>query len=428
MTTTEAPTRATELRQMKKQTEGALVDFEDDPLRNALIQAAGVELASVAKSSGQEIVQQHQTIRQSSADFENILERMELVQTNVQQIEANVDRIAENTQERSTELEYVNGKTADLETDFTAINGLLKTVNDIADQTNLLALNATIEAARAGEAGKGFAVVANEVKELSRTTKDANQKIRDTMGKIGDAIANLSKSVEQSAKKMQESISTAAATQESASMMAKETSQLGEQLQASRVNFSHLEGSSANLENESREIGTIGKTFTYLLEMMSMQGVSFDSIDPLARLLPAVESSTFRAPERFTQHEQEYVLQDSDILLSATDTRGVITFANNTFYKVAEYEPGELTGAPHNIIRHPDMPRTAFADLWAVIKDGKLWQGYVANRSKLGKIYWVKATVFPCYENNQIVGYLSIRTKPDRTAIQQATEAYRMVP
>ncbi|NOY40829.1 MAG: PAS domain-containing protein [Planctomycetes bacterium] len=428
MTTTEAPTQATELRQMKEQADGTLVDFEDGPLRNALIQAAGVGLASVAKSSGQEILHQHQTIRQSNSDFEHILERMELVQTNVQQIEANVDRIAENTQERSTELEYVNGKTADLETDFTAINGLLKTVNDIADQTNLLALNATIEAARAGEAGKGFAVVANEVKELSRTTKDANQKIRDTMGKIGDAIANLSKSVEQSAQKMQESISTAAATQESASMMAKETGQLGEQLQASRVNFRQLESSSANLENESREIGTIGKTFTYLLEMMSMQGVSFDSIDPLTRLLPVVESSTFRAPERFTQHEQEYVLQDDDILLSATDTRGVITFANNCFYKVAEYEPGELTGAPHNIIRHPDMPRTAFADLWAVIKDGKLWQGYVANRSKTGKIYWVKATVFPCYENNQIVGYLSIRTKPDRAAILQATEAYRMVP
>jgi hypothetical protein len=80
------------------------------------------------------------------------------------------------------------------------------------------------------------------------------------------------------------------------------------------------------------------------------------------------------------------------------------------------------------VIRHPDMPRSAFADLWAVIKSGKLWQGYVANRSKTGRIYWVKANVFPCYERGQIVGYISIRTKPDPTAVRKAIEAYRLVP
>jgi len=428
MMTTETPRLATELRKTKKQAAGVLVDFDEEALRNTLFQAAGDKLSQVANSSAQTIDQQHQAIRQSSKDFEGILERMEVVQANVQKIESNVDKIAESTHHRSTELELVNAKTADLESDFTAINGLLKTVNDIADQTNLLALNATIEAARAGEAGKGFAVVASEVKELSKTTKEANQKIRNTMEKIGSAITTLSQSVRQSVQKMQESVDTVTVTRKSASTIAAETARFSEQLQVSRSNFSQLANSSTEVENEAQEVSTLGKTFSYLLKMMAMQGGSHDTIDPLERLLPVVEPSTFRAPERFTRNEQEYVLQEDDILISATDTLGKITFANNCFYEIAEYELGTLVGEPHNVIRHPDMPKTAFADLWAVLKAGKLWQGYVANRSQHGKIYWVKASVFPCFENGEIVGYISIRTKPDRAAIEQAKEAYRMVP
>ncbi|MEM6331607.1 MAG: PAS domain-containing protein, partial [Planctomycetota bacterium] len=150
--------------------------------------------------------------------------------------------------------------------------------------------------------------------------------------------------------------------------------------------------------------------------------------DPLARLAPVVEASTFRAPDRFTAREPEYVLTAGDVLISATDTKGRITFANNAFHRVAEYEPGSLVGGPHSIIRHPDMPRTAFADMWAVIQGGALWQGYVANRSRTGRLYWVKATVFPCFEGGQITGYLSIRTKPEAGSIDRAAAAYRLAP
>lgn len=94
---------------------------------------------------------------------------------------------------------------------------------------------------------------------------------------------------------------------------------------------------------------------------------------------------------------------------------------------VAEYQPGELVGKPHNVIRHPDMPKTAFADLWAVIKTGKLWQGYVANHSRTGRRYWVKANVFACFENGKTVGYISIRTKPEPVLVKKAIEAYRLV-
>ncbi len=415
------------LQQAEEKSRGTLIDFEEEALRNVLIRAAGEKLSQVAQSSSETMDGQTQAIRQSMTDFDSILSRMDVVQTNIQQIDTNVEKVVHEASGSSEELARVSDRMKVLEQHFTAIEGLVKTVNEIADQTHLLSLNATIEAARAGEAGRGFAVVANEVKELATTTKSANQEIRETLDTISEAITTLSVSVEQSVVKMQQSVAAVEVTRESASTIGTETARFGEQLQRSLANFQKLDESSNVVENEVQEIDTIGKTFSYLLEIMVMQGVFTEPVNPLARLTPVVEASDFRAPERFTQPESEYILKADDILISATDTKGKITFANNCFYDIAEYEPGSLVGAPHNTIRHPDMPKTAFADLWAVIKAGKLWQGYVANRSKNGQLYWVKATVFPCYENNEIVGYMSIRTKPEADMVAKAKEAYRWV-
>ena len=425
---TKNPSDATALKQAKEKSDGTLVDFEEEALRNTLIHDAGEKLSQVAKSSSETMGGQIQAIRQSMSDFDSILSRMDLVQTNIQQIDANVETVVQEASGSSEELACVSDRMKVLEQHFMAIEGLVKTVNEIADQTHLLSLNATIEAARAGEAGRGFAVVANEVKDLATTTKTANHEIRETLDSISEAISTLSVSVEKSVEKMKQSVAAVEITRESASTIGSETARFGEQLQQSLTNFQKLDESSTVVENEVQEIDTIGKTFSYLLEMMTMQGVFTQPVNPLARLTPVVEASDFRAPERFTQPESEYVLKADDILISATDSKGKITFANNCFYEIAEYEPGTLVGAPHNIIRHPDMPKTAFADLWAVIKAGKLWQGYVANRSKNGQLYWVKATVFPCYEKGEIVGYISIRTKPEPEMVAKAAGAYRLVP
>ncbi len=143
---------------------------------------------------------QIRAIRQSTTDFGLILSRMDLVQTNIQQIDTHVETAVQEASGSSDELARVSERMKVLEEHFTAIEGLVKTVNEIADQTHLLSLNATIEAARAGEAGRGFAVVANEVKELVTTTKTANQEIRETLDSIAEAISMLSVSVEQSVK------------------------------------------------------------------------------------------------------------------------------------------------------------------------------------------------------------------------------------
>ncbi|MCA9051653.1 MAG: PAS domain-containing protein, partial [Planctomycetaceae bacterium] len=397
--------------------EDALAELPQDVLRHELIEAAGEKLSLVADSSTASIGSQLTAIHRSVEDFHSILEGMSRVKQNVQDIDRNVGRVLEGSRASADELLQVRERMSALEGHVAAISGLVKTVNRIADQTHLLALNATIEAARAGEAGRGFSVVASEVKELATTTKNANKEISETLERISDSVTSLSAGVSSSVDMMHQSMSAVNVTRDNTAAIDAETLKFGEQLQQALSTFEEMDGSSAVVENEVCEINVLGRTFRYLLELMAMQ-VSKSQFDPLERLMPAVTKSHFAAPERFTCDEPEYTLQADDILISATDTKGRITFANNVFYRIAEYEPGELAGRPHNIIRHPDMPKTAFADLWAQIQSGNVWQGYVANRSKHGCCYWVKATVFPCFDDGKITGYISIRTKPSSGAIQ----------
>ncbi|WP_442483979.1 methyl-accepting chemotaxis protein [Aeoliella sp. SH292] len=428
MAALDTPSLATELRAIKAQATETLVDFDEEALRSVLVRAAGRKLSAVAKSSSQAVGDQIEAIRHAVTDFDDILDRMRTVQQCVAEIDSSIGTVVREATGSSQELDVVRQRMEVLEMHFQAIDGLVRSVNEIADQTHLLALNATIEAARAGDAGKGFAVVASEVKELANTTKATNQEVQQTLDSIAEAVATLSNSVEQSVAKMAQSVAAVEVARQSASTIGTQTGQFGMRLQTSLDQFRRLDGASVVVENEVQEIDAIGRTFYYLIELMMAHSAGREAINPLARLAPLVEGSTFRASHRFTKPEREYVLAADDILISATDTKGKITFANNKFYDVAEYDYGTLVGRPHNIIRHPDMPKAAFADLWAVIEAGKLWQGYVLNRSRTGQRYWVKANVFPCFEGGRIVGYISIRTKPEPEMVRKAMEAYRLVP
>ena len=121
----------------------------------------------------------------------------------------------------------------------------------------------------------------------------------------------------------------------------------------------------------------------------------------------------------------EKVLQDSDVIVSKTDTKGLITYVNKTFCDISGFTEEELLGAPHNLVRHPDMPPAAFEDLWNTLKAGKSWKGLVKNRCKNGDHYWVEANANPIYENGRIVGYMSLRTKPAREAVEFCENLYR---
>ncbi|RMH50309.1 MAG: PAS domain-containing protein [Zetaproteobacteria bacterium] len=112
-------------------------------------------------------------------------------------------------------------------------------------------------------------------------------------------------------------------------------------------------------------------------------------------------------------------------IVSKTDTKGIITYCNRTFIEVSGYEEEELLGRPHNIVRHPDMPAAAFADLWSTIQSGQEWNGIVKNRCKNGDYYWVDAQVTPSLgPGGEIVGYMSVRRKPTPAQVADAERLY----
>ncbi len=122
--------------------------------------------------------------------------------------------------------------------------------------------------------------------------------------------------------------------------------------------------------------------------------------------------------------ETEVPYPDGRLIVSRTDTEGIITHVNRSFVEMSGYLEEELVGAPHSILRHPDMPRAAFRDLWGTVQQGKIWQGYVKNLRKDGAYYWVKATVIPNIRNERIKGYTSVRRKPDRRKVEECILLY----
>ncbi len=125
-----------------------------------------------------------------------------------------------------------------------------------------------------------------------------------------------------------------------------------------------------------------------------------------------------------TNHE--VLLDDAAFLLSKTDLKGTITYANQDFIKISGFSESELVGQSHNVVRHPDMPSEAFEDMWRNLKAGQPWTGLVKNRTKSGDYYWVEANAAPIIENGQVTGYLSARKKPSRQQVEAASAAYRL--
>lgn len=120
----------------------------------------------------------------------------------------------------------------------------------------------------------------------------------------------------------------------------------------------------------------------------------------------------------------EFLLKDGMSLVSKTDTKGRILYVNPAFIEASGFEEEELIGKPHNLIRHPDMPEQAFGDMWQTLKMGLPWTGLVKNRRKNGEFYWVNANVTPVRENNQVVAYMSVRSKPSRAEVDGAAKIY----
>lgn len=134
------------------------------------------------------------------------------------------------------------------------------------------------------------------------------------------------------------------------------------------------------------------------------------------------------ARQHITPRDHELVMRDEDFIVSKTDTKGRITYANQVFIEFSGFAESEFMGKQHNVIRHPDMPRAVFKLLWDHIQSRKEIFAYVKNICKDGSYYWVIANVTPSIDDNgQVLGYYSVRRKPNPKAISVISDLYRQM-
>lgn len=119
---------------------------------------------------------------------------------------------------------------------------------------------------------------------------------------------------------------------------------------------------------------------------------------------------------------------DGGVMITETDTAGIITYVNRKFREMTGYTKEELIGSPHNINRHPDMPKAAFKGMWETIKSGSYWEGFVRNMTSEGKYYNVVVWIKPKLDDNgDIVGYIAGRKIPDPDSMQRALDKYKVM-
>lgn len=122
--------------------------------------------------------------------------------------------------------------------------------------------------------------------------------------------------------------------------------------------------------------------------------------------------------------DEAYTFNDG-LIVSSTDIKGIITYANRKFCEISGYTKKELVGKNHNIVRHPDMPKAAFKELWDTISAGKEWTGIVKNLRKDGRYYWVYSHIAPVFDNEKITGYTAARRPASNDEIEESIPLYK---
>lgn len=149
-------------------------------------------------------------------------------------------------------------------------------------------------------------------------------------------------------------------------------------------------------------------------------------------MLPAADAKDERAhryhdgrTSTLKTSPRERAYPEGRLIVSRTDLNGTITHCNEAFVEISGYSRDELIGQPHCILRHPDIPRAVYKDLWDTLQAGKKWHGYVKNLCKDGSHYWVYATAVPNLRGGKVVGYSSVRREPSRKKITEAEALYK---
>lgn len=157
------------------------------------------------------------------------------------------------------------------------------------------------------------------------------------------------------------------------------------------------------------------------LRTINLMTVSLLELHFLRDTLQKGGNNTMNKPDPI---DEEYIFEKG-LIVSSTDIKGIITYANRKFCEISGYTKEELIGKNHNIVRHPDMPKAAFQELWDTIQGGKEWTGIVKNLRKDGRYYWVYSHISPIVVDGETTGYTAARRPASETEVTETIPIYR---
>jgi PAS domain S-box-containing protein len=143
------------------------------------------------------------------------------------------------------------------------------------------------------------------------------------------------------------------------------------------------------------------------------------------RIAEAIGTASWSGADDFRVVDEEVAFPEGRLIVSRSDPAGKITYVNDAFCEISGYDRAEVLGKPHSILRHPDMPNALFRGLWETLGRREIWHGYVKNRCKDGRYYWVYATIIPNQRGGRVVGYTSVRREPSRARVEEIEAEYR---
>lgn len=388
-----------------KLTTKVLQSFDEAVAVSEQLSATVAELESATKSQTSGIEEVSQSIQSIATAIQgvasNATKAMEMMRQS-EQITQNISTDANKGMEKMTNMKSIVSESSNdvktLAKELNKVDNMTGFITQIAEQTNLLALNAAIEAARAGDVGRGFAVVADEVRRLAENSKKGAEDISHLISSLKESSSKTTESIEKGNSLVQESYDMITNILKSIKDISNSITEVVSQMQDISAATEQVSSGTEEATAASEEILSVAQTnlksFEDIVVAKNRESQVLHDANAAAKTLAEITD-----------------VLDTSTIVSITDTDGMIEYMNEQFLKVSKYPSEELMGQSHRVLKSGWHDSGLFDALWSTITAGKMFQGYVRNKSKDGTIYWVKTAISPTYDTQgKIKGYVGVRT------------------
>jgi PAS domain S-box-containing protein len=389
----------------QKLTTKVLQSFDEAVAVSEQLNATVQQLESATKSQTSGIEEVSQSIQSIATAIQgvasNATKAMEMMRQS-EQITQNISADANKGMEKMTNMKAIVSESSNdvktLAKELNKVDNMTGFITQIAEQTNLLALNAAIEAARAGDVGRGFAVVADEVRRLAENSKKGAEDISHLISSLKESSSKTTESIEKGNSLVQESYDMITNILKSIKDISNSITEVVTQMQDISAATEQVSSGTEEATAASEEILAVAQTnlksFEEIVLAKNKETQILHDANISARTLAEITD-----------------VLDTSTIVSITDADGMIEYMNKQFLTVAKYHSEELMGESHRLLKSGWHDPGLFDALWSTITAGKMFQGYVRNRSKDGTIYWVKTAISPTFdEHGKIKGYVGVRT------------------